>query len=86
MHPHDNEPSGHSPRSGAEERKEPTGANAVFNRATWALFAAGVFAMAAGYALLAMAGRQGVGAAGRWSPMLIVGGLVVFGLGFAPRQ
>ena len=57
-----------------------------FASRNWALFGVGIAAMILGYALLAMVERTAGGMAGRISPLLIVGGLVVFALGYCPRS
>lgn len=56
-----------------------------FGRANWILFLMGCVLMFSGYAALACAGRMGTNVFGRVAPFLVVGGLVVFGLGFVPR-
>jgi dipeptide/tripeptide permease len=68
----------------ARDLDSPTPARADRSGAVW--FGAGVALMAIGYVLLALAGRQAAGAAGRLAPFCIVGGLIVFGLGFLPRK
>ncbi len=86
MASHDPEPICHSPQPPAEPREKPAAANDVFGRVNWLLFALGALLMAAGYWLMDLAGRDAADAAGRFSPMLVLGGLVVFGLGFAVKR
>ena len=72
----DSQPKNDSPVPAADDR---------FGRLNWILFASGVLMMVLGYVLLAMAGRDAAGAAGHAAPLAIVGGMIVFGLGFFPR-
>ena len=60
--------------------------DAPFGPLNWALFAVAVALLAIGYTLLALAGRNAADAFGRLAPFLIVGGLIVFGLGFLPGR
>jgi hypothetical protein len=56
-----------------------------FGRRDCVWFAAGLAALLLGFVFLAMAGRTADGLLGRISPLPIVGGFVLFSLGFRPR-